>query len=215
MKTPQTPKRTYNADGRNAQAALTKSRILDCAKSLFEKEGYEKVTIEAIALASQVSVPSIYAIFKSKGGIVRLLMEEALSPERRQSLLNELAEKQIPEDRLAIASKISRQIYDAEKSMMDIFRGAAVLAPELKKLEEEREQRRYNRLEEGIRNMAEKGLLPSDLTLSKAHDILWAFTGRDMYRLFVIERGWTSDDYERWLSQLLVKTLIGNHKVNV
>ena len=34
------------------------------------------------------------------------------------------------------------------------------------------------------------------LVMAKAHDILWAFTGRDMYRMLVIEQGWSSDEYE-------------------
>jgi hypothetical protein len=30
-----------------------------------------------------------------------------------------------------------------------------------------------------------------------------------MYRMFVVEQGWTSEEYEKWLAQLLIKTLIG------
>jgi hypothetical protein len=42
--------------------------------------------------------------------------------------------------------------------------------------------------------------LPKGLSLSQARDILWGFTGRDIYRMFVIERGWTSEEYEKWLA---------------
>ena len=45
-------------------------------------------------------------------------------------------------------------------------------------------------------------------SIKKARDILWAFTGRDMYRMLVMEQGWTSDEYEKWLAQLLATTLI-------
>jgi hypothetical protein len=47
------------------------------------------------------------------------------------------------------------------------------------------------------------------LSATKARDILWAFTGRDMYRMFVVEQGWESEEYEKWLSKLLINTLIG------
>jgi hypothetical protein len=33
------------------------------------------------------------------------------------------------------------------------------------------------------------------------------FTGRDIYRMFVLERGWTSDAYEEWLANTLIQTL--------
>lgn len=46
------------------------------------------------------------------------------------------------------------------------------------------------------------------MSLSKARDISWAFTGRDLYRMLVIEQGWSSDEYEKWLEELLVKVLI-------
>ncbi len=53
----------------------------------------------------------------------------------------------------------------------------------------------------------EKSLIRG-LSIAKAHDILWAFTGRDMYRMLVMEQGWTSDEYESWLAQLLIKMLL-------
>lgn len=51
-----------------------------------------------------------------------------------------------------------------------------------------------------------------NLDSAKARDILWALTGRDMYRMLVIEQGWSSDEYEKWLTQLLINTLIGEKK---
>lgn len=90
-----------------------------------------------------------------------------------------------------------------------MFRGAALVAPEFKKLEKEREERRYQRQEEGLREMIEEKILAPEISLTQARDILWAFTGRDMYRMFVVERGWSPDEYEQWLAQLLVKMLIG------
>ncbi len=83
------------------------------------------------------------------------------------------------------------------------------LAPEFKEFEKERELRRYKRQEESIKLIVKEGALLKELTVSKARDVLWAFTGRDMYRMFVIEQGWTSEEYEKWLAQLLIKTLIG------
>jgi hypothetical protein len=95
---------------------------------------------------------------------------------------------------------------------MEIFQGAAILSPEFKELEKERELRRYKRQEESLKMIEKAGALLKELSLSKARDILWAFTGRDMYRMFVVEQGWTSDEYEAWLAQLLVKMLIGTEE---
>lgn len=202
-------KRAYNSMTRNAQAAQTRTRILASAKNLFELEGFEHVTIEKIAQAANVSIPTIYSLFQSKRGVLRALMDEAFPTDHFNALVEKSIEEKSPKERLFISAKIAREMYDAERTQMNIFRGAAVLSPEFKELEKEREMRRYSRQEVTIKAMVKEKSLAKGLSASKARDILWAFTGRDMYRMFVIEQGWTSDAYEKWLAQLLVNTLIG------
>lgn len=204
-----TKKRVYNSEARVEQASLTRSRILNSAKNLFQKEGFEAVTIESLAKAAEVSASTIYSLFQSKRGILRALMDEALPNSQREALVKEVTPEKPVKERLAIAAKISRQMYDAERAQMTIFQGASILAPEFKELEQEREKRRYLRLEETMNIMVKEKSLMKGLTTTKARDILWAFTGRDMYRMFVIEQGWTSDEYENWLGDLLMRMLVG------
>ena len=98
-------------------------------------------------------------------------------------------------------------MYDAEAAQLGSLQHVSILSPEFKKLEKEREDRRYERIQESFDAMIKEHPLPKGINKSKAHDMLWAFTGRDLYRMLVIERGWTSDEYEKWLTQLLIKTL--------
>lgn len=203
-------KRVYVSKERDAQAAETRSRILSSAKKLFQSDGFELVTIEKLAQSAKVSAQTIYALFQSKRGILRALMDEAFPSEQHAALVEKVKLEKSAKKRLFIAAKISRQLYDAERAQMDVFRGASVLAPEFKELEKELEQQRYLRLEESIRVLGREKSLIKGLTESTAHDIFWAFTGRDMYRMFVIERGWSSEKYEKWLGQLLIKTLVGD-----
>jgi hypothetical protein len=63
-------------------------------------------------------------------------------------------------------------------------------------------------LQEPIKNLAKENELAPGLDQKKAHDIMWAFTGRDLYRMLVIERGWSSQEYEAWLANLLAQTLL-------
>lgn len=205
-------KRPYKSAARNTQAAQTRARILLSAKHLFESEGFEYVTIEKIAQTSNVSIPTVYSIFQSKRGVLRALMDEALPSDQFNALVEKSINEQSPEERLSISAKIARQLYDAEKSQMSIFQGVAVLAPEFKEFEKEREMRRYDRQKVTIKAMIKEKSLKKDLSAIKARDILWALTGRDLYRMFVIEQGWTSDEYEKWLTQLLISTLIGEKK---
>ena len=201
-------KRIYNSETRDAQAAQTRDRILAAAKKFFQFEGFECVTIEKLAQEAEVSMPTIYSLFQSKRGILRALMDQALPSDQFEALIQVAEQEKSAQGLLAISAKIARQMYDAERAQMDIFRGASVLAPEFKELEKERELRRYNRQEKTFKLIVKEKSLVKGLSLSKARDVLWAFTGRDMYRMLVVEQGWTSEEYEKWLAQLLITTLI-------
>jgi len=202
-------KRSYNSQGRLLQAEQTRNRILESARGLFQAEGFECVTIEKIAQAADVSGPTIYALFQSKRGVLRALMDEALPSDQYKALMEEVAKDKPAKERLMLAAKIARQMYDAEREQMNIFQSASVLAPEFKELEKEREHRRYKRLDETVNLMAKEKSFIEGLSKSKAHDILWSCTGRDLYRMLVIERGWSSAEYEKWLAQILIQSLIG------
>ncbi len=51
---------------RKKQAIQTRKKILNCALDLFEKKGFDNVTIQEIAKAAGTSVGSIYRYFKNK-----------------------------------------------------------------------------------------------------------------------------------------------------
>lgn len=204
----QVKKRNYTSGTRDAQAAQTRTHILKAAKELFQTEGFDRVTINKLAKVAEVSMPTIYAIFKSKRGVLQALIDDALSPKQRAKLVDDSMQEKSPIKRLSITARLTCKIYDAERELMDILRSASLVSPELKKLEEERKMRRYERQGEYVKNMMNEKSLSKELTLKRARDILWALTGRDMYRMFVIERGWASSEYEKWLAQLLVKSLL-------
>lgn len=178
------------------------------AQMLFQSNGFEGVTIDQLAKEAGVSSPTIYGLFQSKRGILRAIMDDVFPNDQREALVEQVKHERSAKGRLSLAAKIARCMYDAERDQMALFQGASILSTEFKELEHEREQRRYARQEESITMTAVAGELAGGLSLSNARDILWAFTGRDMYRMFVVERGWTSDVYEEWLTDVLVKTLL-------
>lgn len=201
-------KRIYHSKGRKAQAAQTRSRILKAAKELFQTEGFDRVTIDKLAKIAEVSMPTIYAIFKSKRGVMQSLIDEALPLNQFWALVEESKQEKSPKVRLSITAKMARKIYDAERELMGILSNASLVAPELKELEQEREERRYERQLKSVKMMMKEKSLAKGLSLAKARDILWTLTGRDIYRMLVIMCGWSPDEYEKWLAQLLIKSLL-------
>ncbi|CRX37560.1 TetR/AcrR family transcriptional regulator [Estrella lausannensis] len=201
-------KRAYDSSLRKASAEMTKERILKSAKDLFVRKGFEKVTIEEIAEAAMVSTPTIYAVYQSKRGVLLALIDDALSPEKYDEIFWHGSKEKSPVMRLEAMAKLCRELYDAEKERVALVHGAAGIDPVFKDLEYEREQRRYVRQEAVINEIAEIGALKNGLTVEMARDIMWAYTGRDLFRKFVVERGWSLDQYEKWLGAFLISELL-------
>jgi AcrR family transcriptional regulator len=201
-KTKRTP---YKSLVRERQAADTRRRIVEATRELLQKQGYAGMTIEAIARRAEVSAQSVYAIFKSKTGILTELLDQStFGPEYEEAVRKALSAKH-PETRLRLAAPIARQIHDAQSVTFDLLRGAGVVAPELAKLEQQRECLRYERQERMIVSLRR---LRTDLDNTTAPDIFWMLTSRDIYRMLVRERGWSSQKYQNWLADTLVRSLL-------
>lgn len=71
-------KRQYKSLVRQRQADDTRRRIVEAARQLLQREGYAGMTIEAIAQRAEVSAQSVYAIFKSKTGILIALLDQSM-----------------------------------------------------------------------------------------------------------------------------------------
>ena len=201
-------KRPYKSMVRERQAGDTRRRIVKATKKLLQSEGYAGMTIEAIAQRAEVSAQSVYAIFKSKIGILIELLDDSTFGSDYEDLVRRALSARDPETRLRFAARIARQIHQAQNTTFDLLRGAGVVAPELAKLEQQREGLRYERQEGMIISLREAGRLRSNLHHTTARDIFWMLTGRDVYRMLVCERGWSAEKYQDWLANALVQSLL-------
>ena len=207
-------KRPYKSLVRQRQAGDTRHRIIEATRKLLLSEGYAGMTIEAIAQRAEVSAQSVYAIFKSKTGILIELLDQAtFGPDYDEAVRNALSASD-PETRLRLAAPIARQIHDAQSATFDLLRGAGVVAPELAKLEQQRESLRYERQEKMIISLRRAERLQPGIDHATARDIFWMLTGRDVYRMLVRERGWSSQKYQDWLADTLVQSLLTPGKAN-
>ena len=205
---PKNNKRPYQSLVRQRQAGDTRRRILEATRQLLQHEGYAGMTIEAIAQRAEVSAPSVYAIFKSKTGILIALLDQSTFGHDYEEVVRQVLKASHPETRLRLAAGIARQIRGAQSAAFDLMRGAGVVAPELAKLERQRERLRYKKEESTIIFLRDAGRLRPGLSHKTARDIFWMLTGGDVYRMLVRERGWSPRKYEDWLADTLVHSLL-------
>lgn len=201
--------RKYSSPIREHKANITRCKIADAAERLLMDTGYDKMTVEAIAREAGVATQTVYAVYGSKRGIMAELLDRVIFGVERFHALHERAIA-TPDVREAVEVTVSlvRQAYESESPVYDLLRGAGVLAPELARIEQKREARRRDVHEEHVTAILSGKRLKPGMTLSKAKDIFWCLTSRDVYRMMIQEQGWTAEAYERWLSDVLTSSLI-------
>ena len=205
---PKSARRAYKSLTRQRQAHETRERIVEATRQLLEAEGYAGMTVEAVARRAEVAVQTVYAVFGSKTGILAELLNQTTFGADYENTVRQILEEKDPEKRLRGAARIARQIHDAQRAGFDLLRGAGVVAPELARLEQERERIRYEREEAMILSLREAKRLRPGLSYRAARDILWTLTGSDVYRMLVREREWSSHKYQDWLADTLVHSLL-------
>jgi AcrR family transcriptional regulator len=201
-------KRPYKSLVRKRQAVDTRRRIIEAARQLLQRAGYDGMTVEAIAQRAQVSAQSVYALFKSKAGILTELLDQSTFGDEYEEAVRQAMSASDPETRLRLAARIARQIHEPLSAAFDLLRGAGVVAPELAKLEQQRERLRYERQERMIISLRDAKRLRLVLNHRTSRDIFWMLTGRDVYRMLVRERRWSPQKYQDWLADTLVRSLL-------
>ena len=107
------------------------------------------MTIADIGAKAGVAGSTVYAVYKSKTGILRALMEQTLFGGRFQSAQEHLAGVTDPVELVARTPRVARAIYENESRELGLLRNASGFSPELRKVEEEFERIRYDMQEPG------------------------------------------------------------------
>ncbi len=178
------------------------------AKRLFTRSGIDRVTMAQIATAAGVAVPTVYALFKSKAGILQAMMQATLFGPGYQTAQAQLVGVSDAVELIAATAKVARAIYESESAELALMRGASAFSLDLRKTEQEFEALRFKLQEARVKKLFEERKAKKGLSIAEARHILWMYTSRDIYRMLVQERGWTPDEYQHWLADTLVSALV-------
>lgn len=89
---------------RNRRGLSTRQAILDAARRLLEKKGFESLSVEAVARAARVTRSSVYHQFHSRDGLFLQLIAESLRSLQRGR-----------DERRRFASALERFLDEAER----------------------------------------------------------------------------------------------------
>jgi AcrR family transcriptional regulator len=206
--------RPYDSPRRRAQAEATRQAILDAAQRLFEAHGYGATSMPAIAEEAGVALKTIYVYFDTKAGLVHALWDarlggdEATTPVLEREWFRAVADEPDPEAKLRMVAAQARRVKTRSGALLEMIRTAASSDPDIAALWDGIEAKLLAVQRAIVEQLHASGALAEPLTLTTATDILWTLNHPALWQLLVRGRGWTGEQYERWLGDTFCSQLL-------
>lgn len=208
------PGRKYESPRRDEQARETRRRLLDAAYRLFLEQGYSAATIPAIAEEAGVAVPTVYWVFGSKRALLMELVshtfvgDDGRIPLAQQPWWQAILVEADPATMLERAADLSLRVLERTAGVFEVLRGAATADPEIATYVRETSDRRRQDMQSLAHALLTTGGLRPELTEEEAADLLWTMSAPDWYRMLVVERGWSPEQFKAWLLGSLTSFLL-------
>jgi AcrR family transcriptional regulator len=206
--------RRYESPVRREQAAATRLRILEAAQRLFERDGYARTTMSAIASEAGVSLKTVYLAFETKSGVLRALWHLRLRGDQVEAPVGErpwfraVLDEPDPERKLRLDIRNAKLVRGRIGSLLQVLRDGAAADPEIAALWARIQTEFYENQRAVVEDLHARDALRPGLDVARAAAILWTLNHPDVYRLLVAERGWTPDEHEEWLAELVCSQLL-------
>ncbi len=197
-----------------ARTRLARAAVVAGARELFLERGYGGTTIEAISERADVPAPTVYRLFSSKHGILKALVDVSIVGDDQQvpmadrPAVRSLLESPDPAQQLAGFVAISAEINERVAPLYGILVGAAATDLDAAALLEELTRQRQQGQRAIARSLARNGALGAALRERDAADLIHAFLSPELYRLLVVDRGWSAKRYTGWLEATLAAQLL-------
>ena len=175
---------------------------------MFTSSGYSESTIEAVAAASGVSAPTVYAVFGSKAALLSALLAEAGGDADIRLLAERTLNETDPRARLAAAAKVVRTIMQRESALLGVLRQAGTGHPELDAARRQVHDQQRAALGRAVKPIAEAGKLRAGIDKEEAGATFAAIASPESYAFFVEELGWSGARWERWLASAAIRLLL-------
>jgi AcrR family transcriptional regulator len=187
--------------------------VVDAARALFLERGYVATTVEAISEHADVPVATVYRLFSSKPGILKALLDASIAGDDRPVSVQERADvassfdEPDPQVLLArfarVTTAINQRTGDLYRVLADAGGADAAVAELYQQIRRQRDEGQG-----GIaRALARTRSLGAGLRERDAADLIHALMSPELYRLLVVDRGWTPQRYQEWLATTLVQQL--------
>ena len=197
-----------------ARTRLARAAVVEAARSLFLQRGYGATTIEAISEQADVPPATVYRLFSSKPGILKALLDVSIVGDHEDVPMADRPEVRAvthhPDPRAQLAGfvDITARVNERVAPLYRILVSAAGTDPGAAALLDELTRQREQGQRTIARSLARAGALRPGLRERDAADVIHALMSPELYRLLVVDRGWKTDRYQRWLVDIVEDQLL-------
>jgi AcrR family transcriptional regulator len=193
---------------RQAQAQETKRLVLDAALALFTRRGYGATSVNEIAAEAGVAVPTVYASVGTKPELLRLLLDRVDEQAQVADRVARVLAADQPRDVLAAQVSLTRALVEHAGPIIVALRSAAGVEPGLASAYAEGMVRHRTGSEATVQRIADAGALRGDVPPGRAVAVLATLTRPVSWEALTGEFGWSFDEAESWLTDVLSRELL-------
>jgi AcrR family transcriptional regulator len=203
-----------SAPTRKERAAATRERILAAAYEAFVESGFQATTMPSIAERAGVAVQTVYFVFHTKAELLRAVSDAAVigvsdpQPPNLADWYRAAVNAADPEQGLAAFVAGVATILDRMGPLTPVLASAAALEPMIAEHLAHTEQLRVEGYGTFIRHLHRNRLFRPGLSVKVATDVLLTLLGPATYVAFTRDRGWSHNQYLRWITPALLELLI-------
>jgi len=215
---PEAVKRRYDNSRRQAQVQATRLKVIEAAKRLFIEHGYPATTIEVIAEAAEVPLPTLYRLFGSKRALLAAVLDTSFGGDDqpiafgdRPAVRAARAETD-PAKMVNAFARIAREFMERSSAIQHVLATAAQVDADAAELLVEIRRQRHTGQSRIVAALDDRGALDADLDRAEATDMVYALMSPEMHRILTVERNWPADRYERWIARSLSTLLPVGHR---
>ncbi len=199
-------RRRYRSPRREQQAAETRAAVLAAAAQLFGDRGWAATGMRDVARAAGVAVETVYASFRSKSDLLMAAIDVGVVGDPEPVPLDQRPEftalgSGARQERARAAARLVTGIHQRTAGVHLALREAAASDAELARRLRAGELRRRISVEQGA------SLVTGRAVTREECDGLWAVLAVEVYQLLTELRGWTSQQYETWLADVMDRLL--------
>jgi len=180
--------------------------LVRAATELFVANGWAATGMRDVARAAGVAVETLYSHYPSKRALLDAVVDRAAAGDDAPVAVAERPEFRAlghgrRADRVSAAAGTVAAINARTAPFARLIRDAAVGDPEIAGVLRATRERQRADVGAGL------GLILGRAPTDAERDGAWALVSPEVFLLLVHETGWSVEEYERWMAEVLTRTL--------